>query len=330
MRRKSQRHKNGDFEMSKETRARTRHQPNSMRDAAVAYARAGWPIFPCRVGDKRPAIKHGVTEATTDPKKIEAWWDENPDYNIAFHPGGADQMVIDYDVGAAEGFPIEGMTHTGLVALTPSGGSHEYYALAEGERANNSASKIGPKIDVRGFNGYVLVPPSQVNDKPYEWDCATNKDGLPTAKAAYRCDELIAETRKETEKHKDRDVWIIEPDLPENIKLAIDWLEGKPFKDKIRDIAIDGQGGDDTLYRTATMVRSFGLEAAAPDILLKHYNPLCTPECPAAPAAEPRPCGIPRPRIGRLPDRPGWPQPLLYRQLLSYSAPDRQGRQLRR
>jgi len=62
-------------------KARMRHQPNSMLDAALAYARAGWPIFPCRVDQKKPATAHGVNEATTDPKKIEEWWTENPDYN---------------------------------------------------------------------------------------------------------------------------------------------------------------------------------------------------------------------------------------------------------
>ena len=76
--------------MSRETKARTRHQPNSMRDEAVAYARAGWPIFPCKENQKKPATKHGVNEATTNLEKIEQWWEENPDYNIGFHPGGAD------------------------------------------------------------------------------------------------------------------------------------------------------------------------------------------------------------------------------------------------
>ena len=65
----------------------------------------------------------------------------------------ADQMVVDYDVGSdREYFPVDGMTETKLVALTPSGGTHEYYALAEGEKASNSASKLGPPSLVRCFN----------------------------------------------------------------------------------------------------------------------------------------------------------------------------------
>jgi len=167
------------------------------------------------------------------------------------------------------------MTPTLLVALTPSGGTHEYYALAEGEKAANSASKIGPKVDVRGYGGYVLVPPSRVGGKPYAWECNTDEDGLPTARPAYRSDALLAKASEYKERHKDHDVWKIDPDLPENIKLAIDYLEGRG---ESRDIAIEGQGGNYALYRTAAMVRSFGLaEETALDILWKHYNPLCQP-----------------------------------------------------
>ena len=194
-------------------KARMRHQPDSMLEAALAYARAGYPVFPCREDRKEPATAHGVNAATTDLEQIERWWDENPNYNIGYHPGGADQMVVDYDVGSDQEYiPVDGMTETLLVALTPSGGSHAYYALAEGEKAANSASKLGPKVDVRGYGGYVLVPPSQVNGKPYTWECKT-KDGVPTGKPAYRSDELLAKANAYHEKHEDRDVWIIEPDI---------------------------------------------------------------------------------------------------------------------
>jgi hypothetical protein len=34
---------------------------------ALAYARHGWPVFPCAPGAKIPATRHGFRDATTDP-----------------------------------------------------------------------------------------------------------------------------------------------------------------------------------------------------------------------------------------------------------------------
>ena len=35
---------------------------------ALAYARRGWPVFPCLPGQKVPATRHGFRDATTDPR----------------------------------------------------------------------------------------------------------------------------------------------------------------------------------------------------------------------------------------------------------------------
>jgi hypothetical protein len=32
---------------------------------ALAYARRGWPVFPCQPGQKVPATRHGYKDATT-------------------------------------------------------------------------------------------------------------------------------------------------------------------------------------------------------------------------------------------------------------------------
>ena len=37
---------------------------------ALAYARRGWPVFPCLPGQKIPATKHGYLDATTDEQQI--------------------------------------------------------------------------------------------------------------------------------------------------------------------------------------------------------------------------------------------------------------------
>ena len=74
------------------------------------------------------------------------------------------------------------------------------------------------------------------------------------------------------EKSSDRDNWIIEPDLPENIRDAVDWLKNKA------KIAVEGQGGDGMAYATAAACKSFGIsEEMAFDIMWEHWNPRCSP-----------------------------------------------------
>ena len=65
--------------------------------AALAYATAGWPVFPCIPGEKVPATSHGVKDATTDAAQIRAWWARNPDRNVAIATGAPGPDVLDID-----------------------------------------------------------------------------------------------------------------------------------------------------------------------------------------------------------------------------------------
>ncbi len=41
---------------------------------ALAYARHGWPVFPCLPGLKIPATTHGFRDASTDEQQITEWF----------------------------------------------------------------------------------------------------------------------------------------------------------------------------------------------------------------------------------------------------------------
>ena len=68
---------------------------------ALAYARRGWPVFPCRPGQKVPATRHGFRDATTDPEQITGWFGRDPDRNVAIATGAPGPDVLDVDVHGA-------------------------------------------------------------------------------------------------------------------------------------------------------------------------------------------------------------------------------------
>ena len=46
---------------------------------ALAFAGRGWPVLPCQPGQKTPATRHGVRDASTDPGRyrpdpVTTWW----------------------------------------------------------------------------------------------------------------------------------------------------------------------------------------------------------------------------------------------------------------
>ena len=121
-----------------------------MKAAALAYAKRGWPIFPCKA-DKSPWTQNGVYDATTNIEQIEKWWEERPTANIGLNVGEADMMVLDLDPGhdmKELESNVGELPSTQLVAETPRGGKHLFFAISDGERVSASASKLAPHVDV--------------------------------------------------------------------------------------------------------------------------------------------------------------------------------------
>lgn len=239
----------------------------ALLEAALAYAtERGWALFPCR-SDKTPYTNNGVLDASSNPEQIRKWWATWPKANIGLDVGSAGLMVLDLDPGADRaslGDAVGGLPDTPLRARTPRGGEHLFYALAEGERVAPSASKVAPHVDIRSFHSYVLLAPSRTADGHYTWE----GEGNP----AYRTDEMVRVSNVAKEKSRDRDNWIIEPDLPENISSAVEWLK------KDAKIAIEGRGGDHIAYATAAHMKSYGIsQELAFDLMWEHWNPRCVP-----------------------------------------------------
>jgi hypothetical protein len=140
---------------------------NQLLAAALRYAAAGWPVFPCRPGSKKPLTRRGFTDATTDPAVIRAWWARWPDANVAIATGAPGPDVLDVDNGDDSGWSaFNRLQRRGLLAgafafvRTRSGGLHAYYA-GTGQRC--TAKIGGAALDYRAAGGYVLAPPSYVD-----------------------------------------------------------------------------------------------------------------------------------------------------------------------
>lgn len=141
--------------------------------AALRYARAGWPVFPCQPGAKVPfPHSRGCKDATTDQEVVTSWWSRCPEANIGLATGDPGPDVVDFDVkkGAPGRATYERLRDAGLLVgchatvTTPSGGFHLYYLGSD--QGNGSLTRHG--VDFRGRGGYVLAPPSTVDGVAYE------------------------------------------------------------------------------------------------------------------------------------------------------------------
>jgi hypothetical protein len=147
---------------------------------ASAYWHAGhegWPVFPSEAGGKAPAkvpehgFLHGFQSATRRADLIGATWIREL-YNVSVATGVPGPDVFDVDVRArGNGWAAyDQLKRAGLLrgafrlVRTPSGGLHVYFAGTD----QRCGSLNGLYVDFKAAGGYVLVPPSEVDGRPYE------------------------------------------------------------------------------------------------------------------------------------------------------------------
>jgi Bifunctional DNA primase/polymerase, N-terminal len=159
----------------------------SPQEAALAYARAGWPVFPVTSdGEKAPVFGgahrgepasaepcrgecgrpgHGLYDATTDPDQIRELWGRHPERSVAIATGAPGPDVLDVDVKPqGSGFrALNELKRAGLVdgyhaiVSTPGRGYHLYY---QGTGQGNGRLR-DHFLDFRSKGGYVVAPPSR-------------------------------------------------------------------------------------------------------------------------------------------------------------------------
>jgi len=154
---------------------------STMLLAALEYADHGDLVFPvwaaagagCACGNRacdRPGkhpigslVEHGLKDASRDPGVIARWWTAYPHANIGLLTG-ITCTVLDIDLGKDGAGSLARLeAEHGPLPVTPrvhsgGGGVHLYFKVVPG--LGNSISRIADGLDIRGEDGYIVVPPS--------------------------------------------------------------------------------------------------------------------------------------------------------------------------
>ena len=151
-----------------------------MKDKQSCSCRQGELCEPRSMG-KHPVDLRWPEMATSDPEHAARWWrppepdqtlpcDWRPRANIGYRTGGGRFITdVDTDDGKQGADSLAALVEQGggeampptLCYQTGGGGTQHVTLAPKDVEVRNSASKIAPGIDIRGYNGYGILPPSR-------------------------------------------------------------------------------------------------------------------------------------------------------------------------
>lgn len=153
---------------------------NPTLQAALDYARRGWPVFPLVERSKTPdgrLARRGFYDATTDPEQIRQWWTARPAANIGIRTGGG-LVVVDADSEDALTEVIERDATATATAMVRTARGYQLYTSHYGPVKCKTG--VLPDLDLKADGGYVVAPPSiHPTGVAYSWEVAPDEvDGL--------------------------------------------------------------------------------------------------------------------------------------------------------
>jgi hypothetical protein len=170
----------------------------------VIAHREGKPICSCGARDgcaspgKHPTMTWSQFQKRRPPREeVADWWSgDRARYGVGILTGSASGniFVLDVDVGPGkdgdDSLRALQLAHDDLPETaevrTGGGGLHLYFRAPPGVAVvRNSASKLGPGLDIRGEGGFVVAPPSvHASGQPYVWSWInTLAEGIADAPA---------------------------------------------------------------------------------------------------------------------------------------------------
>jgi hypothetical protein len=144
--------------------------------AALDYAKRGWEVFPAKSDGSKKSEKSAKFSnghrwgKSVDPAEIRANYENWPNANIGIATGAETGFFV-VEADTRKGHNVDGIASLRklevdhgtlpktLMAESPTGSLHYYFRWPP-TAIRNSASRIGPGIDVRGEGGMVIAPPS--------------------------------------------------------------------------------------------------------------------------------------------------------------------------
>ncbi|MCD7871724.1 MAG: bifunctional DNA primase/polymerase, partial [Clostridiales bacterium] len=156
-----------------------------LKDSAILYSKAGLKITPIKEDGNVPVIEFWQEKATNDSSIINHWWHENPNYNLGIVLGkqinGKILLVIHFDMNynnfnkddnivsynseiISRYNNVEKSFPKTKTVQSPNGDLFLYYYV---EKEYNSCTDLYTGINIYCNNGYVIAPPSIVDNKEY-------------------------------------------------------------------------------------------------------------------------------------------------------------------
>ena len=167
------------------------------------YVDRGWSVLPIAQGKKSPAMQ-SWTEFTTKAatmEQLETWFGALAGAGVGVVTGKVSGIVV-VDMEKSCPTSLEDVLSafpTGLISKTGGGGYHLYYRYPAGVEKVSNRVRIYEGVDIRGDNGFIVLPPTMhKSGERYKWISTGDIGVFPTA--------LLDQIHKENKKQGD--MWI--------------------------------------------------------------------------------------------------------------------------
>ncbi|MCK5604921.1 AAA family ATPase [Candidatus Pacearchaeota archaeon] len=230
-------------------------------------------VFPVAQGSKTPIIKWQQS-FSTGTESFGNFRKNYPHSNWGINCGRSNLIVIDIDIkGGIDGRDALKLITDGYGDLpdtftveTPTGGIHMYYF----GRCASSNGKLGEGLDVKSVGGFVLAPGCYILDKKKKVDGYYRV--INDVQIAQATDWWIELSNEPGEKDPNRNIDLVDLDQENSIIWASEYLL------QTAGISVEGQGGNDTAYKTACGVRDLGVSEYMTQYLMSTlWNDRCEP-----------------------------------------------------
>jgi len=158
--------------------------PNKFLEAALKWFVFGLQVIPVIPNTKKPAVKWDQWLDNLDEKRINDYWNEHPDHELAFIVGPK-IAVFDMDSDEATKAMLSIMKRYAtypLIVVETEQGCHYYFQIDDDiviQMDSHSTAEHPERIDVKTGRSAIMLPPS--NGKQLELYKAENASELTTA-----------------------------------------------------------------------------------------------------------------------------------------------------